>query len=149
MGFVAAWAASVSVGFVSGCSYAARMDRGHVVDFIKAAVSGNRDALSVAFFVGAAVAVAAAVIALLTALFVAWPLYLTIGKRQQTSLRVYLLAGVFIALLVAGILLALQHLIHDFPAVEYWFEIATIILAGPIATLTFWTITRPSSSSCK
>jgi hypothetical protein len=147
MGFVAACAASVAVGFTAGCFYAIRMETGYIADFLRAAVSGSKDALGVTFFVGATVAIAAAAIALLSAVFIALPLYLISRRHRHPTLWQHLLAGLGIGVVVSGILLTLQHLFHNFPETEGWFEVAAIIVAGPVATLTFWAVTRPAPVS--
>jgi len=76
LGLGAAWMSSVVVGFLFGCLYAVRLETGHIADFLKAAASGSKDAIGVSFFVGTTVAIAAAAIALLVTIFIAYPLYL-------------------------------------------------------------------------
>lgn len=144
--FVAAWVASVAVGFVLGCLYAVRMEAGYVDEFLKAAASGSNDALDIFYLVGITVAIAASGIALVAAVFIAWPLYLIFRKRQRLSLRHHLLAGLATAVVVAAILLTLQHLFRDLPGAERWFEVAAILITGPIAALTFWAVTRPAQA---
>lgn len=144
-GFVAAWAASVSVAFLAGCVFALFMGN-DAIELFKAAASGNKDALNIILFVGGTSAMAAGVVAFLATVFIAWPLYFFSRKLHHVTLCLYVLVGVGIALVVSVILLALQHLIRDFPGGGVWFQFAAIIVAGPIATLTFWAIVRPGGT---
>ncbi|HEV2560728.1 MAG TPA: hypothetical protein VGT78_01180 [Rhizomicrobium sp.] len=118
------------------------MEQGHFVEFIKATTSGRKEAIDIFLFVGVTVAIAAAIIAFLAVALIAWPLYLVSGNHQNISLRAHLLIGLIIALIVGGILLVLQHVFYNFPAIEYWFEVATIIPAGLASALAFWTVTH-------
>lgn len=143
-GFAAAWGASVAVAFLVGCAFAPFMGN-DALPLLKAAASGHKDALEIFLFVGGTSAIAAAVVAFLAVVFIAWPLYLASRRLQHVNLRLYILAGFGIALAVSAILLALQYMIRDFPGTGLWLEYVAIIIAGPIATLTFWIVVRPAA----
>lgn len=147
-GFAAAWGASVAVAFLVGCAFALFMGN-DALSLLRAAAFGNKDALNVFLFVGGTSAIAAGVVAFFAAVFIAWPLHIASRKLQHVTLRLYILAGFGIALAVSGIFLVLQHLIGCFPATGLWLEYVAIIIAGPIATLTFWIVAGPAAVSRK
>lgn len=146
VGFTAAWCASIAVAFLVGCIFALFMGN-KAGQLLNAAVYGNKDAVNVFLFVGGTSAMAAAVIAFLAAIFIAWPLYLASRRLRHVTLNLYVLAGFGMALVVSGVLLAFQHVIRDFPGSGLWFEYVAILIAGPVATLTFWIITKPGQVS--
>jgi hypothetical protein len=140
VGSAAAWEISVAIAFFLGCIAAFFMGHG-AWQFLYDALSGQKDALGVLFFVGGTSAAAAAVVAFLVEAVIGWPLYAVSGKLRNGSPQLYGLAGLIIALAVSGIILALQqNLIIDTPATSFCFPFIAILIAGPIATLTFRTV---------
>lgn len=140
-GFAAGWSAAVAVSFFVGCIFALFMTNGPL-DLFEAAVSGEMDALNIFLFVGGASAAAAAPVALLAVVLIAWPLYLASKRFQSVHLGLYIVAGFGIAFVVMGVLLFLEHEFNPLGPFGYWVESVEIVIAGPVGALTFWAITR-------
>ncbi|GEM_PF-6867433 len=129
----AAWAASVSVAFLGGCAYA--MVLMHATPF-----HGTTDGETwkVLLFIGGATAIAAAIIAAIAMLFMAWPIHLLLLKSRRTSSIHYSAAGLIMSLIILVILVGLQAAfeplaIHG----DYIFEILIVLITGPVAMLVF------------
>jgi hypothetical protein len=144
IGFVAAWMMAVMLAFLAGFLYAIVATSGHSMEFTKGIFSGKADALDVLLFVAGTVTVAAAIIAFVVEVVVAWPLYLVSIRLRRTSLRIYLVAGLLIALVVATTIVIFQETVSPQPALNvYWFEFLAIMVSGPASTLTLWYVVRP------
>jgi hypothetical protein len=142
-GFVVAWMASVAVAFLSGCLHSIYMERGHVAEFLEGMGAAKRDALTAFFLVGFVAAMAAALIAALAAVFIAWPMYLAARRYKVCSLFAYLSAGIIISLIVIFIILPAQRYLDTLLPSDYLLEIISILIAGPVAAMSFWLVARP------
>ena len=141
-GSAAAWVISIAIAFFAGCIAALFMGNG-ALHLLIAAISGKKDALQVLFFVGGTSAATAAVVAFLVEAVIGWPLYLVSKKIRNGSPQLYGLAGLIIALAISGIILALQqNLIIDTAANGLGFPFIAILIAGPVASLTFWMVNK-------
>jgi hypothetical protein len=147
IGFTAAWVASAVVGFGVGCFYGVALlfHDGQGVEFLKAAVSGQKNAFDVFIFFGATSAFAAAAAALAVIVVIGVPLFAAVRKRQRMSAGQCIAAGLAIALAVAVLILGSQFAFGPLIDSEYWYcpEFVGILIAGPAATLLFWSIVRP------
>jgi hypothetical protein len=131
------------VAFVAGCLHSIHMESGHVAEFLKGITSGNREALTTFFLVGLVAAIAAALISALAIIFIAWPLYLAARRHRVLSLNAYLFSGLLVSLLVTGILLITQRYLDPLLPSDYKLEVISILIAGPLAAMSFWLVARP------
>ena len=88
------------------------------------------------FLMGLLSAYVAGAVTVIVGFFVGLPLYLGSRRLRQGNARLYAVVGGMISLLLCGLLLALQDTeLGVFVALR--FPLAAILLAGPVAALTF------------
>lgn len=137
------------VGFIITLYFLIIVNHTHPGQIFYALSAGNREALGFLIFIGIASMVMAIPIALLVGIFIGLPLYLASRRLRQGGARLYALVGCCISLLVCGILVALTYIrpwhdyVYDHVGVELselvklWFPLVAILIAGPVAALTF------------
>jgi len=140
IGFVSGWTASVLIALFFGFLFSLYMLEGHRLEFIKAIIHGREDALGALLYVAGTTTIVAAVVSLGITVFIAVPLYLLSVKKQKTSMRIYVGAGLIIALSVAVLIIAIQKYVAPTVSAIYWLEFVSILMAGPAYTTAFWLV---------
>ncbi|HKJ53035.1 MAG TPA: hypothetical protein VKB27_16190 [Gammaproteobacteria bacterium] len=141
VGFISSWAVSVLIAFFFGFLFSLYMLEGHRVDFINAIGHGSADAHDVLLFVAGTITIVAAVVSLVITIFIAAPLYVLSLHKQKTSMRIYVAAGLIIALSAAVVVITIQQLAFPQAVSEvYWLEFVSMLMAGPAYTTTFWAL---------
>jgi hypothetical protein len=108
-------------------------------DFLKgfdAAELASREILVIIFGMGLLSAYAAGAVTMLVGFLVGLPLYLASRRLRRGNARLYAVVGGMISLLLCAMLLALQDTGFEI-FVALRFPLAAILLAGPVAALTF------------
>lgn len=146
MGLWVAWVTCMAVGVAASWMYVlvTLVLDGDIGPFLRYAVSdtGNFVVFAVAV---TATAVCFTVIPALFGIFVlVWPFHLWSERRRRVSRGHYLAGGLGIAVVAGLPYLGLQiGLRMDAPLGIYCGEAVAILVAGPVAMLTFWAIVRP------
>jgi hypothetical protein len=139
-GFISGWAVSVLIAFFFGFLFSLYMLEGHRVEFIKAIGHGSADAYDVLLAVAGTTTIVAAFVSFAITIFIAAPLYLLSLHKQKTSMRIYVAAGLIIALSAAVVIIAIQKLVFQTAPEVYWLEFVSMLMAGPAYTITFWAL---------
>ena len=148
LGMVMAWITSVATAFLAGCIYAFTLMGGDAADVVNAAGTERKDALTFLFFVGGTTAIAAAVVAVITIVTIAWPLTRILRHLGSVSRSAYVVAGFVASVVIASAIVVLQLSFGRLAVQsEYYFEVVTVLIVGPIAMLTLWLIVRPDRNS--
>jgi hypothetical protein len=135
-GLLAADGATVVLAFIGGCAYATMLGRGHggnvrpVASLPLGAVVG----------IGAVVALATALIAAVTALVLALPLFAFLLRHKVSSAIAYLGAGVFLALVLAAIFAAAHYFADFLIGPDFLFGLLAIAISGPLVGVMFWIV---------
>jgi len=140
VGFISSWAVSVLIAFFFGFLFSLYMLEGHRVEFIKAIGRGSSDAHDVLLFVVGTITIVAAVVSSVITIFIAVPLYVLSLHKQKTSMRIYVAAGLIIALSAAVVIIAIQQLVFPTASEVYWLEFVSMLTAGLAYTTTFWAL---------
>lgn len=142
-GFFASWVVSVVIGFFSGCIIVFFWMNANM-QYFKGLALADKSTLEIMYFVGINSAFAASVVAFVTDVFLALPIYFLSKKYKYHSLSAYLLASFAISIMVCVILFLLERFIYrSSPVSGLLFPFVVIIITCPIAAFTLWVIVRP------
>ncbi len=143
LGFVAAWVTSAVVAFAAGCAFGLVLQAGHLSEWFAMALAGSQEAVDSLLLAAIPAAMTGSVVSLVAIICFAIPMYLAACRRQVHSRRGYALGGCAVGLLAFIALAAVEYTFTRNLIEVYLLELAAMLAAGPIASLTFWSIARP------
>jgi hypothetical protein len=142
--FGAASAAATFVAFLAGCIAVVIVVGGnHTYEILGAPSIVKDESLLQSFLlVGGTAANAAAAVSVFSILAIAWPAYVAVTHAvQNVSVWHCIIAGLLTAIIAALIVIFAQSKLAPLPSVSiYLYELASMIAAGFVAALVFWTI---------
>jgi hypothetical protein len=142
-GIVSAVVAASLVAALTSAGYMLLATTGHEANILRAAASGNQDAINVLLFVAIpSVAIAAAITAL-ASVAVALPMYARARGSYWTSLRIYILTGLATAFVVVAAVAGGHFLWAFLIDSDFHFAVVSLLIGGPVAMAAFWTVARP------
>ena len=134
--------AVTTIAFVFGCLIVACIllnevnEVNEVNEIYKAIISLNFNALWIFWFVGSISAMVAFVLSLASTVVFGWPLWLLSKNDKFSSLTVAAVVGEIIAIIIAFLFILFQEYFWPVGWGVYVFELITILIAGPVFTLT-------------